>query len=96
MEVEEVAYVVVNNLFAHIQGAVVKNHCGDERIRIRELGTYLEQDYGRQLKVLDLDDWVKEVQRAGLSVGHGSLISEVVRNSGGTASLKTLSRRRER
>ncbi|KAH8812401.1 putative PKS-NRPS protein [Xylogone sp. PMI_703] len=92
--VEEVGYMVVNSLFARFQGAVVKNHCGDDRIRIRELGTYLEQKYGRQLATLELDDWVEEVQRAGLSAGLGSLIREVLRNSGGTASLKTLSRRR--
>jgi len=94
VQVEEVAYVVVNSLFAQSQGAVVKNHCGDDRIRIRELGTYLGQKYGLQLATLELDEWVEKVQRAGLSAGFGSLIREVLRNSGGTASLKTLSKRR--
>ncbi|KAI6713206.1 hypothetical protein JHW43_004291 [Diplocarpon mali] len=64
------------------------------RIRIRELGVYLESKFGRKLKTLELDEWVEEVQKKGLSVGLGSLIREVLRNSGGTASLKTLSRRR--
>lgn len=94
VEVEEVGYMVVNSLFARSQGAVVKNHCGDDRIRIRELGTYLENKFGQKLAMLELDDWVVEVQKAGLSVGLGSLIREVLRNEGGTASLKTLSRRR--
>ncbi|PBP20217.1 hybrid PKS-NRPS protein [Diplocarpon rosae] len=96
VEVEEVGYMVVNALFARSQGAgaVVKNHCGGERIRIRELGTYLENKFGRKLATLELDEWVEEVQKMGLSVGLGSLIREVLRNSGGTASLKTLSRRR--
>ena len=86
--------MVVNSLFARSAGAVVKNHCGDDRIRIRELGTYLENKFGQKLATLELDDWVVEVQKAGLSVGLGSLIREVLRNEGGTASLKTLSRRR--
>ncbi|KAI9054258.1 hypothetical protein LZ554_001426 [Drepanopeziza brunnea f. sp. 'monogermtubi'] len=95
VEVDEVAYLLVNSLFARSQdGAVVKNHCGDDRVRIRELGTYLENKFGRKLAVCELDDWVEEVQKAGLSVGLGSLIREVLRNSAGTASLKTLSKRR--
>ncbi|CZR52449.1 related to fusarin C cluster-polyketide synthase/NRPS [Phialocephala subalpina] len=94
VEVEEVGYMICNSLFARSQGAVVKNHCGDDNVRLRDLGIFLENKYGNKLAMIELDQWIEEVSKAGLNAGLASLIREVLRNEGGTASLKTLSRKR--
>lgn len=92
VEVEAVGSGVVQALFDRADVATVIHHCSDDKVRVRDLGVYLEQKYDCTLGSVDLDEWVEQVQVKGLAPGSASLIREVLKNAGSQASLKTLSK----
>lgn len=92
VEVDAVGSEVVQSLFDRNDGAAVMHHCSDDKVRVQDLGMYLEKKYDCTLGSMELDEWVEQVQLKGLSPGLASLIREVLKNAGSQASLKTLSK----
>lgn len=59
------------------------HHCGDEKIHVGDLKTFLEHRFGVELRTVDVDTWMKEARQTDLPEVLESLIGATLRSENG-------------
>ncbi|KAG0156871.1 hypothetical protein PDIDSM_4053 [Penicillium digitatum] len=61
----------------------ILHHCGDVKIPVGDLKTFLEHRFGVELRIVDVDTWMEEARQSDLPEALESLIGATLRSENG-------------
>lgn len=82
--VETVARNIARSIHEASTGKVVfKHHCGTQKISVDDLPAHLEAELGRNIEMIDVEQWLDRAKKVGLDGVTAALVEKTLKQGGG-------------